>query len=137
PPPKRLNARAAGYRRPSRPFVLAAVLAQPVGQLARAADRAQAAFGLGAGGGGDNDQQPVPGAQHRGGGGDQAAAVADDQRDAGLGGQPELEDLHPVQLGAVGYLRLEQVGMQVVEGRGVHDDLKRFGGGGDVEPSRR
>ncbi len=77
---------------------LEAVFAEPAGQLARAADRAQAPFGRLAGGGRGDDEQPVPGAQRRGRAGDQALAVPDDEGQVRLGRKPQFEDLDAVQL---------------------------------------
>ena len=78
-------------------FSSSAVLAEPSGQLAGPADRAQPAFGLLPHGGGGDDEQPVTGLQRRAGLGDEPAPVADDQREIGLGRQPEFEDLDAMQ----------------------------------------
>src|SRR4029077_13131863 len=75
----------------------AAVFAEPAGQFAGPADRAQPAFGLVPHRGGGDDEQPVACPQGGRRGGDESLAVADDQGDVGLGGKPQLEDLHPVQ----------------------------------------
>src|SRR5215469_13704833 len=74
-----------------------AVLAEPSGQLAGPADRAQPTLGLFPHGGGGHDEQSVTGPQAGGEGGYEGLLVADDQGDVGLGGQPQLEDLHSVQ----------------------------------------
>src|SRR5215468_1678221 len=65
-----------------------AMLAEPSGELAGPADRAQPALGLPAHGGGGDDKQAVAGLQRRGVRRDEPLTAADDQRDVGLGGQP-------------------------------------------------
>jgi serine phosphatase RsbU (regulator of sigma subunit) len=74
-----------------------AMFAEPPGKLAGPADRAQPAFGLFPHGAGGDDEQPVTCPERGGGRGDESLIAADDQGDVGLGRQPELENLHPVQ----------------------------------------
>src|ERR1700740_3292188 len=61
-----------------------AVFAEPSGELAGPAGRAQPAFGLFPHGGGGDDEQPVTGPQAGGGGGDESLLVPHDQGDVGL-----------------------------------------------------
>jgi hypothetical protein len=73
------------------------VFAEPSGEFAGPADRAQPAFSLLPRYDGGDDEQPVTCPQRGGGRGDESLAVTDDQGDIGPGWQPQLEDLHPVQ----------------------------------------
>src|SRR6266568_1596167 len=116
---------------------LKAVLAEPAGEFAGAADRAQPALGLLPDRRGGDDEQPVAGLQDGGGRGDEAAAAADNEGQVHLGGEPELEDLHAVQPGPGGDLRLEQVGAEFFQRRGLHDDLDGLYWRDHAEPPSR
>src|SRR5262250_731322 len=82
--------------RPRAPFGawLPTVFAEPSGELAGPADRAQPALGFFPHGGGGDDEQAVAGLQRRGVRRDESLATADDEGHVGLGGQPQFEDLH-------------------------------------------
>jgi hypothetical protein len=113
------------------------VLAEPAGEFPGAADRAQPALGLLPDRGGGDDEQPVADLQDGGGRGDEAVAAADNEGQVRLGGEPKLEDLHAMQLGPGGDLRLQQVGAEFFQRRGLHDDLDGLCGHEQAEPPGR
>src|ERR671914_116418 len=79
-------------------FWLVAGLAVPTGQFSASADGAQPALRGVARPGRGHDQELVSRPQHGGRGRYGAVSVSDHQRDRRLGRQPQLEDLHAVQL---------------------------------------
>jgi hypothetical protein len=74
--------------------VRVAVFPEPPSEPAGAAHGAQPPFGPSAHSSGGDDKQPVTGLQGGSGPRNEPLLAADDQGDIGLGGQPELEDLH-------------------------------------------
>src|SRR5262249_54117769 len=91
------RARAGAARLTSRRRGSPAVFAEPSGEFAGPADRAEPALGLVARGGGGDDEQAGARGPRGGRGRGGTLAAADDEGDVGLGGQPQFEDLHAVQ----------------------------------------
>src|SRR5262249_26789038 len=91
------RARAGAARLTRRRRGSPAVFAEPSGEFAGPADRAEPALGLVARGGGGGDERAAAGVQGGGGRRDEPIAAADDEGDVGLGGQPQFEDLYAVQ----------------------------------------
>ena len=102
-----------------------AFLAAPAGQPAGPADRAQPPLGLRPRAPGRDQQRLV--AAHEPGGvvGHEGPAVADDEHDGGVLGQPQLRQVDAVQPRAGRHGHLQQVGVQLVERRGLDLDVPR------------
>ena len=113
--------------RPASPRQLASRPARLTARSRRSASRARAP--------GRHQQHLVAAHQPAGVVGHEGAAVPDDQHDGGVLGQPELGQVDAVQPGPGGHGHLHEVGVELVQRRGLDDDVPRGQRGGDAEPA--